>query len=251
MADDADLARLRADLADLRGRFQLASGCLVLLAGGVVGGLLASLVPFRYDVAGDGRVETVSVRPFGWKEVHTASGPPGVKHDVKLSMLVAKGLVGFVAGVVLAGGAALVIRGVASGVGPARPRADPDPPPAPPPPVWRPVPAPAGPARPVVRPPQGPPPDAVELAVVEVRTIAGGWAVVECDANGQDVPWVRGGEAVELRRPDGSVVRRTVAGEEKHVRTRRPGRLAFSMEGPAGDDLAGVSTARVVFRRPG
>ncbi len=108
---------------------------------------------------------------------------------------------------------------------------------------------------PVAPPPGAPPPDELVLAVVDVRGTVGWCVVVECDVGGQWVPPMRGGEVVEVRRPDGSALTAIVEGEERHVRVRRPGRVAFLLRaaslalGLSFADVAGATAVRIDFRK--
>jgi hypothetical protein len=93
----------------------------------------------------------------------------------------------------------------------------------------------------------------VVLAVVESRTLLGGWVVLECATGEWLVPRLRGGELVEIRRADGSTLTAIVEGEESHVRDQRPGRVAFSLRSPSMrlavklEEVANAVEVKIVF----
>lgn len=85
----------------------------------------------------------------------------------------------------------------------------------------------------------------VTLPVVEVREIVGGWVVLECAIGGAEVPELRGDERVAVRRADGAVIDAHIEGEERHVRTRRPGRVAFTLARVKRAEIEGAVEARI------
>jgi hypothetical protein len=97
-----------------------------------------------------------------------------------------------------------------------------------------------------------PPGDELVLAIVQSREIVGGWVLLECDDGGWWVPELREGKPIEIRWADGRAIPATVAGEERHVRKRRPGRVAFTLRGPVRiADVAGATEVWMRLRRPG
>ncbi len=83
------------------------------------------------------------------------------------------------------------------------------------------------------------------LTIAVMRKMVGNWVIVECETGGRDVPFLQGGEPVEVRGPD-TRVQTTVSVEERHVRTARPGRIAFALPGEVSiDDVRGATEVRI------
>jgi len=85
------------------------------------------------------------------------------------------------------------------------------------------------------------------LTIAVMRKMVGNWVILECETGGHEVPYFQGGEPVEVRGPE-TLVRTTVSVEERHVRTARPGRVAFTLPGEVSlEDVRGATEVRIII----